>query len=255
MLNRNNRLLTYLCLLVFSVFSHAKTIDLTYPFDEKTIYWPTEKGFSIKKVFYGMTDEGYFYSAFKFCMPEHGGTHMDAPRHFSKNGHTLDQIPISHLQGNAIVINVSSQVKQNRDYAVTVKDIQQFERQYRALTQQDIVLFYTSWGQYWGNKLKYLGSDKPGDVKNLHFPGLSKEAANYLATRQVKAVGLDTPSLDPGPSQQFWAHRILLGHNIYGLENVAYLEKLPTTGAKLIIAPLKIKGGSGGPTRIFALFE
>ena len=228
-------------------------LDLTYSYDKKTIYWPTEKGFDLKKVFYGKTPGGYFYSAYKFCAPEHGGTHMDAPRHFSASGYTVDKIPVFQLEGNAVVIRVDDKARNQQDYAITVEDIQHFEKQHHALGKNDIVLFYTGWGKYWGNKKRYLGSDKEGDVKNLHFPGISKEAAEYLVLRKVKGVGLDTASLDPGSSTTFWAHRVLLGANIYGLENVANLQLLPLTGSKLIVAPMKIKGGSGGPTRIFAL--
>ncbi len=233
---------------------NTKFIDLTYPFDSQTIYWPTEKGFQLQKVYDGKTPKGYFYSAYKFCAPEHGGTHLDAPRHFSKNGLTVDKIPIDAMRGESLVITIKSQVQANRDYAVTVDDIKQFEKQYRPIHSGDIVLFYTGWGKYWGDKKRYLGSDKFGDTKHLHFPGISKEAAQYLVDKKVKAIGLDTPSLDPGVSSEFWAHRVILGANIYGIENIANLQAVPPTGAMLIVAPMKIQGGSGAPARIYAIF-
>jgi kynurenine formamidase len=244
--------LLYLAWIMVPSCGQSQMLDLTYPFDEKTIYWPTEKGFSIQKIFYGITDKHYFYSAFKFCMPEHGGTHIDAPRHFSQTGRTVDEIPLEQFKGHAVVIDVHEAVEKNRDYAISVNDIRHFEHQYRRLSPQDIVIFYTGWGKYWGNKRAYLGSDKVGDVKHLHFPGLSKKAAEYLVSRRVKGVGLDTPSLDPGVSQTFWAHRVLLGANIYGLENMANIDQLDKIGRILIVSPLKIKGGSGGPARIYA---
>ena len=92
-------------------------------------------------------------------------------------------------------------------------------------------------------------------MKHLHFPGISKEAAEYLVSRKIKGTGIDTASLDPGPSTTFLAHRIILGANLYGLENVAHLKRLPPIGARLIVAPMKIEGGSGAPTRIYALVE
>jgi kynurenine formamidase len=246
---------------IFSLFlihltsysSVNKIVDLTYPFNKNTIYWPTEKGFKLETLFYGFTGKGYFYSAFKFCAAEHGGTHLDAPRHFSKQGHTVDQIPPDQLMGNAVVIDVQDKVKNNLDYAITVQDIKYFEKKYRPLNKQDIVLFYTGWGKYWNDKKKYLGSDKLGDVKNLHFPGLSKQAAQYLVSRKIKGIGIDTASMDPGNSNDFWAHRIILGANLYGIENIAYLHSLPILGTQLIVAPMKIEGGSGAPTRIYAL--
>ncbi|STX81369.1 metal-dependent hydrolase [Legionella busanensis] len=241
----------FTCLTSYSAVNHI--LDLSYSFNKNTIYWPTEKGFNLKKIFYGFTQKGYFYSAFKFCTPEHGGTHIDAPRHFSEQGHTVDQISSNQLVGNAVVIDVRAKAKNNSDYAITVNDIKHFEKKYRLLKEQDIVLFYTGWGEFWNNKKKYLGSDKIGDVKNLHFPGLSKQAAQYLVNRKIKGIGIDTASIDPGNSNDFWAHRIILSANLYGIENVAYLHLLPILGAKLIVAPMKIKGGSGAPTRIYAL--
>ena len=231
----------------------SNPIDLTYPFNTQTIYWPTEKGFRLKKIFYGLTPKGYFYSAFHYCAPEHGGTHIDAPRHFSKKGLTVDQIPVAQLIGSAVVIDVQKQVEHNRDYAITVQDIKYFEKHYRPLGAEDMVLFRTGWGQYWRHKKQYLGSDKLGDVTHLHFPGISKEAAQYLVNQKVKAIGLDTPSLDPGVCTEFWAHQIILSANIYGIENIANLNLLPTIGATLIVAPMKIEGGSGAPSRLYAL--
>lgn len=235
--------------------SPTHILDLTYPFNENTIYWPTEKGFHLVKFFYGITQKGYFYSANHFCAPEHGGTHIDAPSHFSRLGHSVEKIPVSQLMGNALVIDVEKQVENHPDYAISVADIQTYEKHHRALTPQDIVLFYTGWGQYWHNKKQYLGTDRFGDITHLHFPGLSPEAARYLVTKKVKGVGLDTPSLDPGVSRDFQAHQILLRANLYGLENIAHLSKLPPMGAKLIVAPMKIEGGSGAPTRVYAVWE
>ena len=233
----------------------SKLVDLTYPIDEKTIYWPTEKGFQLEPIFNGETPSGFFYAANKFCTPEHGGTHTDAPRHFSKSGLTVDQISIDALQGDVVVINVESQSKKNRDYAFRVEDIKQFEKQYRAIREGDIVLFYTGWGKYWGDKKHYLGTDVFRDIKHLHFPGLSEEAASYLVSKKVKGIGLDTPSLDPGPSSAFLAHQTILGANIYGIENIANLQELPPVGATLIVAPMKIVGGSGAPTRVYGLIQ
>ena len=232
--------------------SPNQLIDLTYPFNQKTIYWPTERGFHLQKFFYGFTPKGYFYSAYHFCAPEHGGTHIDAPKHFNQYGHSVEQIPIKQLIGHAVVIKVSNQVKLNRDYAIQIKDIKQFENHYRPLNSEDIVLFFTGWGQYWNNKKQYLGTDKFGDINHLHFPGLSAEAAKYLVSKKIKGIGLDTPSLDPGISLDFKAHQIILGANLFGIENIAHLERLPPIGTYLIIAPMNIEGGSGAPTRLYA---
>lgn len=238
--------------LFFPRFALAQTIiDLTHPFNEKTIYWPTAKGFELKKVFWGFTKKGYFHSSNIYSAPEHGGTHIDAPIHFAKGAHTVDQIPVDQLVGEAYVIDLREKIKEDRDYLISEKDIRSAEKNQGTIGPNHIVFFNTGWARFWRNKKKYLGTDKFGDIHNLHFPGISKEAAEYLVSKKVKGVGLDTPSLDNGPSEDFWAHRILLGANIYGLENVANLNALPAK-AHVIVAPMKIEQGTGAPTRILA---
>ena len=137
---------------------------------------------------------------------------------------------------------------------MSVADIKQWERQHGRIEAGAVVLVRTGWGRFWPDRKTYLGSDAPGDTANLHFPGISREAAELLAReRRIDGVGIDTASLDFGQSKDFIAHRILNGANIYGLENVANLERLPAVGATIIALPMKIKGGSGGPVRIIAL--
>ena len=196
-------------LLMCSFKGWASVVDLTHAFDEKTIYWPTEKGFEKKVVFKGNTPQGYFYSAYKFCMPEHGGTHMDAPLHFSLHGLSVSQIPAKELIGHALIIDLAKKINTKANYQISVADIQQFEKKYRAIHSGDMVFFHTGWSRFWPNKKKYMGSDQLGDVKHLHFPGISKEAALYLVKKKVRAVGIDTASLDTGASKDFQSHRIL----------------------------------------------
>src|SRR5262249_57233070 len=84
----------------------ATVVDLTYPFDDKTLYWPTETpGFVLEPVHVGKTEAGFFYSAYKFCAPEHGGTHLDAPVHFAEGKSRADAVPLARLVGPALVID------------------------------------------------------------------------------------------------------------------------------------------------------
>lgn len=233
----------------------ADIIDLTHSFDKKTIYWPTAKGFELEKLGWKKTKKGYFYAANIFKAPEHGGTHLDAPIHFAKGRWTVEKIPVARLVGSAVVINLRFKVGSKADYLIRKKDILDWEKKFRSLNSDDIVFFNTGWSRFWGNKKKYLGTDKFGDTENLHFPGLAKDAAKYLVKKKVKGVGLDTPSLDYGLSKDFMAHRIILGANIYGIENVARLNRLPSVGSTVYVAPMKIKEGTGAPTRIYAVIE
>ncbi|MCX8070855.1 MAG: cyclase family protein [Candidatus Binatia bacterium] len=234
--------------------SAEHVVDLTHSFGPSTIYWPTGESFQLERLAYGKTDRGYWYAANKICLPEHGGTHMDAPIHFAEGQLTADAVPLRSLIGPAAVIDVRGAADNNRDYEVTVDDILQWERRHGRLPEGAIVVFFTGWSRFWGDKRAYLGSDKPGDVYNLHFPGLSAAAAEFLTKeRTIAAVAIDTASIDPGPSLDFLAHQILNGANKPAFENLTNLHLLPPTGAILIALPMKIQGGSGGPARIIAV--
>jgi kynurenine formamidase len=232
----------------------ARAIDLSYPFDEATIYWPTDRSFRWEKTKWGDSPDGHWYASATYGASEHGGTHLDSPIHFAKDGATTDQIPVSRLIGPAVVVDVSRACREVRDYRLRVADLAAWEAAHGRIPDGAIVLVRTGWGRFWPDKKAYLGSDIPGDTANLHFPGISREAAEWLvAHRKVSGVGLDTASLDHGPSRDFVAHRVLNGAGIFGLENVANLDQVPETGAILIALPMKIKGGSGGPTRVIAI--
>jgi kynurenine formamidase len=229
--------------------------DLTYTFDNNTVYWPTNIPFSHDTITYGINDKGYFYSSFRFSAEEHGGTHMDASIHFREGGRTIDQIPVSELTGFAVVIDVTRQAASDRDYQVMVDDCKEFEKVNGLIPEGSIVLLRTGWGIYYNDPAKFLGTLRKGTegVNELHFPGLSAEAAEWLSgERKIKAVGIDTPSIDYGQSKDFMTHRVLCGRDVIAFENVAMLEKVPTMGAYIVAAPMKIGRGSGAPLRLLA---
>lgn len=240
---------------IAQVLATGKWIDLTWDFEESTVYWPTNVTFKHDTVFYGINNKGYFYSSFRYSAEEHGGTHFDAPLHFAQGGRSIEQITTKELTGPAIVVDVSGLAIRNRDYLVTTDDFVQWEKKHGWIPEQSIVLLHTGFGQYWNDHEKYTGTLKTGaeGVAELHFPGLEPEAANWLAKeRKIKAVGIDTPSIDFGQSKDFLAHRNLCGNNLTAYENIAHLEQLPATGSYLVAAPMKIKGGSGSPLRLLA---
>jgi kynurenine formamidase len=232
----------------------SKIVDLTYSFDEKTVYWPTAKPFQWEKESWGRSAGGPWYAAARYAASEHGGTHLDAPIHFGEGKLAADEIPISRLVATAVVIDISEAAAKGADYRLTVDDITSWEKANGQLPDNSIALVRSGWGKFWPDRKRYLGADTPGDTANLHFPGVSREAAEFLAKRRkVNGVGIDTASIDHGPSKDFIAHQILNGANIYALENVANLDRLPAKGATLIALPMKIKGGTGGPARIIAI--
>jgi len=209
-------------------FSNGRWVDLTHEFSGETIYWPTSQMFSKTTVAEGHTDAGYYYSAYNFSSAEHGGTHIDAPIHFYAGRHTVDEIPIEQLIGPAVVIRVREQAKANRNYQFSVEDILDWEQRNGAIPDDSIVLIDTGSSSLWPDSLAYMGTDKRGEagVRELKFPGIHPDAAKFLTQqRKIKAVGLDTPSIDFGGSKSFETHQILFEKNIPGLENVAHLDK------------------------------
>lgn len=231
-------------------------IDLTYDFSQKTIYWPNNpEGFKLDTQFNGITDGGFYYSSNQFFSPEHGGTHLDAPIHFAAGKWTNDQIPIDRLMGEAVVIDISIQAKDDIDYQITIQDLLNWEKKHGVVPENSILFFRTGWGNYYPEKNKYIGTDGKGAaaIARLHFPSIHPDLANWLVkNRKIKAVGIDTASIDYGQSKDFKTHQILLAQNILGFENVAHLDLLPATGAYVIALPMKIKNGTGGPLRLVA---
>lgn len=233
-------------------------IDLTHTFSEETVYWVTAKEFQLEVVSRGDTDKGFFYAANNFETAEHGGTHLDAPIHFSKGKQSVEEIPLEKLIGDAIKIDVSDKALQGRDYLVTVNDFKDWEAVNGKIKDGVIVLLETGHSKYYPDKLEYLGTDQRGveAINLLHFPGLSSEAAKWLVeNRSISAIGIDTPSIDYGQSEYFKSHVILLSENIPVFENVANLNKLPNKGFEVIALPMKIKDGSGAPLRIVGVIQ
>lgn len=231
-------------------------IDLTHPFDAQTIYWPTESGFVLERGNNGPTAKGYYYAANRFAAAEHGGTHIDAPIHFHADRHTVEEIELDRLCGEAAVIDVSVQCAADRDYQVSLADLRGWEERNRRQLVDVIVLVRTGWSNRWSDREKYLGTAAygPEAVQQLHFPGLDPEAARWLAEfRAPKSVGIDTASIDYGQSTHFGSHVALCEKNVPIFENVTSLERLPPKGARVFALPMKIAGGSGGPLRIVGL--
>jgi kynurenine formamidase len=235
--------------------SKAQVVDLTYAFDEHTLYWPNSPAsFELKRLSYGPAPGGYFYSANLFSAPEHGGTHLDAPIHFSEHGKTIDLIPPRQLMAPAVVIDISSKAAADPDYRLSASDVADWEGIHGRIEPGTIVLLRTGWGARYGNRKAYFGDDTPGATDKLHFPSFGADAARVLVDdRRAGAIGLDTASIDYGQSKDFIVHQIASAANVPGLENVANLDKIPPRGAYVIALPMKIGGGSGGPLRIVAL--
>ena len=233
----------------------ARLVDLSHRFDERTLYWPTApSGFQLTSLHKGRTPAGFFYSANSFCAPEHGGTHMDAPVHFAEGRQALDEVPVERLIARAVVLDVARQAAADPDYRLTVEDVRAWEARHGRIPEAAIVLLRTGWSARWPDARRYLGDDTPGDASRLHFPSYGPESARLLVEdRRVGVLGVDTASIDHGPSRDFAVHQIAAAANVPGLENLADLGALPEDGAWVLALPMKIGGGSGAPVRVVAL--
>lgn len=228
----------------------AKIVDLTYSLNDSTPHWPAAnyKPFHLETIA-TLEKDGVLSKA--FYTPEHLGTHMDAPNHFEKGQPSVERVPVAQFFGPAVVVDVRSKVEANPDYRLSVDDLKAWEAKHGKIPKGSIVFMFTGWGKHWNHYAKYKNQDKDGV---MHFPSFSKEAAEFLVKeRDIHGVGIDNLSIDYGMSKDFVVHHIINGAGKYGLENVANLEKLPASGAMLIVAPPKIETGTGGPARIFAV--
>lgn len=239
----------------FDALRDAGWIDLSHDFSASSIYWPTAKPFTLEVVSAQRTPAGYYYAANNFCAAEHGGTHLDAPIHFAEGKWTTEQIPLERLTGPAIVVDVRAPADSSPDYQVNYAAIHSWEQEHGAVPEGSIILFRTGWSRRWPNRAAYLGTSRigPGAAADLHFPGIDSAAARWLVDRKVKAVGIDTPSIDYGQTKTFPTHQVLFESNIPAFENITNLDQVPPRGSYVIALPMKIKGGSGGPLRIVAV--
>ena len=231
-------------------------VDLSHDYSADTVFWPTAEPFKLEKVADGMTPQGYYYAANNFATSEHGGTHLDAPVHFAKDHWAVDQIPLDRLVGDAVVVDVTAPSSSQPDYRATIVDFTTWEQTNGEIPAGAIVLIKTGYSKFWPDAARYLGTAERGEaaVAKLHFPGLHQDAARWLAeTRKIKALGIDTASIDYGQSTLYESHRILYERDIPAFENLTNLDQLPVRGAFVVALPMKIKGGSGAPLRAIAM--
>ncbi len=226
----------------------TRILDLSYAINDKLVAWPGDP-----KVFEAKTNgvvekQGYFTRS--FWMLEHYGTHLDAPAHFPPGKTTVEGIAAEKFFGPAVVLDVRADTEKNSDYQLSPAVIETWEQRHGKIPAGAIVILRTGWASRWPDTQRYRNMDAKG---MMHFPGYSAEAAKLLLERKVSGLGCDTLSIDPGNSPDFPVHHLVLGAEVYQLENLKDLSDLPESGGFLIVAPIKLDGGSGGAVRVFAL--
>lgn len=241
-------------------FAASELVELSYTYNDDAPTSPRLREFEHDLVRKGKNKINLWVELYEICASEHAGTHINAPRHNNEHGWTVEAIPTSRLwRIPAVVIDVSKTIQQKRlkNYEVNQKDLTDWEKQHGIIPDGALVFIHTGWGRMVNNKWSYAGLDQNN---NLNFPGIGKGGAEWLAnhgknnshTTGIVGVGIDTLSLDKGQSVRMPAHAALFASNIYGLENVANLDKLPAVGSYVTVMPMRIKGGTGAPARIIA---
>ncbi len=230
------------------VLPEYRIVDLTHRMHARIPVWPGTPSMVLEPL---ATFEQNGYFANRLCMAEHFGTHMDAPVHFRAGQWDPAAIPVRHLVAPAVVIDIRGKVTRNPDAVLTVRDIRRWEQRHGTIPSGSVVILYTGWAERWNDPDAYRNTDAEG---TMHFPGFSGKAVQFLVKeRHIVGLGIDTLSVDPGISRDFAAHHAGARANVYNLENLTNLDRLPPKGTVLIVAPLKLAGGSGTPVRVFAL--
>lgn len=226
----------------------TRVLDLSYAINDKLVAWPGDPKVFEAKVNGTVEKDGYFTRS--FWMLEHYGTHLDAPAHFPPGKVTVEQIAPEKLFGPAVVLDVRAEAEKNADYQLTTSEIEAWEKAHGRIPAGAIVLLRSGWASRWPDAQRYRNTDAKGV---MHFPGFSADAAKILLERKISGLGCDTLSIDPGNSKDFPVHHLVLGAEVYQLENLKDLTDVPEAGAFLVVAPIKLEGGSGGAVRVFAL--
>ena len=184
---------------------------------------------------------------------EHGGTHMDAPNHFSNKQGALSihQIPPQSFFGPGVVIDISDRAGKDPRASVTKNDLLMWEYTHGRIPEGAIVFMNSGWQKHFYNDLAFWGSNSL-DIATWVQPGFSLEAAKLLLKRNIHGIGTDTGNLDVGGDIDLPVHRLILEANLWGLEMVKNLDQVPASGTTIIAMPMNIRDGTGAPTRVFA---
>lgn len=229
----------------FKVQKQFKFIDLTHALESVIPTWNGSCGFesSIKSDY----AQGCRVQALK--MHAGIGTHIDAPSHFFADGHHIADIPIEQLFVPVSIIDVRHKI--HPDYEVSVKDIQDYEKDHGVIIEDSLVFAETGWSQYWEDIARYRNEDRNG---HMHFPGFSSEAAEFLIGRKIVGIGIDTLSPD-GSNMNFPVHQAILGEGKYIIENLTNLDKMPKKGAFVVALPIKINEGTEAAARVIGMMQ
>jgi len=240
-------------------FLSKKIIDLSHNPDENSPFWPSDGNSELSICPYNVIEKDGCL-ALNLKMTAGFATHIDAPSHFIKEGRTISDIELKKLIGIGVIIDIEDKCNENADYELSIEDILLFEKLFSRIPDESIIILKTGWFKFFSNKEKYFNSN-PNEYSSfinvgvMHFPGFSKEAAEFLVKeRKCKGIGIDTLSPDKGNSENFYVHEILLSNDRFIIENLN-LQGTQQGFCMIMSFPMKIKGLSESPARIIAIYD
>ncbi len=227
--------------------SFNTVVDLSWPIHPEIPLWPGDPAV-VFQVVANLDADGCFMR--RFSRGEHSATHMNAPSSFYPDGISVDQYAPETLVAPAAVIDCRRLASADADCTLGIDEVLAWEKQHGPVPQGGILLLHTGWQDNWSQPKAYLGGDGPDA---LHFPGFGQGAARYLlAQRGVLGLGIDTHGVDGGQDRTFSINKLVLQQPRIVLENLCNLDKLPPTGATLVIGLPRLEGGSGAPVAVLA---
>jgi kynurenine formamidase len=221
-------------------------VDLTQPLGPHTPLWPGTPPLRAREES-TLADDGCLVRT--LTLPEHAGTHVDAPGHFAAGQCTVEGLSAQRLVVPAVVINIAEQCLADADRMVTVEDLSAHEAAHGMIPAGCAVLVHTGWDRHLDDPARYVGV---GDV--AAFPGVSESAARVLVQRGVVGIGIDTLSIDAGSATDYPVHaRVTLPAGLWHLEGLVNLASVPARGAVVVVGAPPVVGASGITARVFAL--
>lgn len=226
---------------------HKTVEDMTHELHEGfPTYFGTQQFFMDQKFNF----KEHSFNLFELRVNEHTGTHIDAPLHFSADGNSVAEIPVSNLVAPLCVIDIAARAEGDADATVTPDDVKAWVAKNGDIPANACIAMHSGWGAHVSSD-KFRNADADG---KQHYPGFHVEAAKMLIEETgAMSLAVDTLSLDHGISADFATHYAWLPTGRFGIENIANLDKVPASGATLVIGAPKHRGGTGGPARIFAM--
>lgn len=209
--------------------------------------WPGDPHTEFE-VWSDLSKDGYLLR--RFSMGEHSGTHLTAPASYFAGGRTVDLYAPGELVRPVVVFDVRDQCRSDPDYALPLEEVLAWEDIHGVIQPGNLVLLNTGWPERWHDAESYLGRDPCG---GLHFPGFGSDAASYLVNeRDVGGLGTDTAGVEAGVDSDLSVSKLVLAESRIALENLVNLDRLPATGAVVVIGVLGLVGESGSPAAVTA---